>query len=269
MIISTTIEIQSKHYKEQRVDVRRTLRTAFLPLGEQRNPSSFLKYQRANVLTKPNRWFFITKTNKSNQVYHKQRTGVRDDLPSEHFLFAPKKDPDPTGGFFHPLQLLHRLSGSELQLQRESSSKRSESSKLNRSPSSHSSIAAATSFPPPSPPPGRLARPATFDKPNGCGFVHNLDPQPVPGLRVTRLCGHLTPCNLAALFSLVFNCKYHPWLWLHDHFYWTFTFTASDFLLFRAQRDCSTRVTASPINDNNKYGERIAVHWPPVSTIAY
>lgn len=39
-------------------------------------------------------------------------------------------------GRFQPLQLLHKLSGSELQLHSESSSKRSESSKLNRSHSS-------------------------------------------------------------------------------------------------------------------------------------
>lgn len=52
-------------------------------------------------------------------------------------------------GFFHPLQLLQTLSGSELQLHSESSSKRSESSKLNRSPSSQSSMAGATTSPPP------------------------------------------------------------------------------------------------------------------------
>lgn len=39
-------------------------------------------------------------------------------------------------GRFQPRQLLHKLSGSELQLHNESSSKRSESSKLNRSHSS-------------------------------------------------------------------------------------------------------------------------------------
>lgn len=46
-------------------------------------------------------------------------------------------------GFFQPRQLLQTLSGSELQLHNESSSNRSESSKLNRS---HSSLLAAFAF---------------------------------------------------------------------------------------------------------------------------
>lgn len=48
-------------------------------------------------------------------------------------------------GLLHPRQLLHRLSGSELQLHKESSSKRSESSKLKWSPSSQSSKGDPTS----------------------------------------------------------------------------------------------------------------------------
>uniref|UniRef100_A0A1Y1LRA9 Uncharacterized protein n=1 Tax=Photinus pyralis TaxID=7054 RepID=A0A1Y1LRA9_PHOPY len=81
-------------------------------------------------------------------------------------------------GFFHPLQLLQTLSGSELQLHKESSSKRSESSKLKRSTSSQSSIAAATS-PPPSPP-ERLPVPATFKQRKNRGVIKPyLDPQPL------------------------------------------------------------------------------------------
>lgn len=34
---------------------------------------------------------------------------------------------------------------------------------------------------------------------------------------------------------------------------------------FQKQKHCSTRDTAYPVNDNNKYGERIAVHWPLVA----
>jgi hypothetical protein len=81
--------------------------------------------------------------------------------PSAGLLPPPQKVPAPAAGFFQPLQLLQRLSGSELQLQSESSSKRSESSKLNLSPSSHSSIAAATS---PPPPPGRFPAAASFEQ---------------------------------------------------------------------------------------------------------
>lgn len=44
----------------------------------------------------------------------------------------------PADCFLHPLQFWHRLSASEMKEQRESSSKRSESSKENLSPSSHS-----------------------------------------------------------------------------------------------------------------------------------
>lgn len=81
--------------------------------------------------------------------------------PSAVFLPFPQKVPAaPAAGFFQPLQLLHTLSGSELQLHRESSSNLSESSKLNLSPSSHSSIAEATS---PFPPPGRFPAAASFD----------------------------------------------------------------------------------------------------------
>ncbi|KAJ3641299.1 hypothetical protein Zmor_027811 [Zophobas morio] len=83
--------------------------------------------------------------------------------PSAAFLPPPHRLPAPAEGFFHPRQLLHTLSGSELQLHSESSSNRSESSKLNLSPSSHSSIAAATS-PPPPPPPGRFPAAASFDR---------------------------------------------------------------------------------------------------------
>lgn len=64
---------------------------------------------------------------------------------------VPKKVVEVVDGFFHPLQLLQRLSGSELQLHNESSSNLSESSKLNLSPSlsPQSSIAVGTSLPPP------------------------------------------------------------------------------------------------------------------------
>lgn len=64
---------------------------------------------------------------------------------------VPKKVVEVVAGFFHPLQLLQRLSGSELQLHNESSSNLSESSKLNLSPSRspQSSDAAGTSLPPP------------------------------------------------------------------------------------------------------------------------
>lgn len=48
-------------------------------------------------------------------------------------------------GRFQPRQLLHKLSGSELQLHNESSSNRSESSKVNRSHSSFHSCATTTS----------------------------------------------------------------------------------------------------------------------------
>lgn len=58
-------------------------------------------------------------------------------LPSPDFLEEQTpKVLEFTLGLFHPRQLLHRLSGSELQLHRESSSNLSESSKLNRSHSS-------------------------------------------------------------------------------------------------------------------------------------
>lgn len=50
------------------------------------------------------------------------------------------------GGFFQPRQLLHKDSGSLPQLHKESSSKRSESSKDMRSPSSHSSISGSSSY---------------------------------------------------------------------------------------------------------------------------
>lgn len=56
--------------------------------------------------------------------------------------------PLPVVGFFQPRQLLHNDSASELQLHKESSSKRMESSKLNRSISS-----GFHSLPPPPPPP--------------------------------------------------------------------------------------------------------------------
>lgn len=52
-------------------------------------------------------------------------------------------------GFFQPRQLLHILSGSELQVQIESSSKRSESSKLKHSSLPPSAAAATTTAPPP------------------------------------------------------------------------------------------------------------------------
>lgn len=108
-------------------------------------------------------------------------------LPSA-FEFLPPPPPvkliefaDAVGGFFHPRQLLQRLSGSELQLQRESSSNLSESSKLKRSPSSQSSIAAATS-----PLPGKLlpTAPATFvgierkdQPPENSTLTHNPEGQ--------------------------------------------------------------------------------------------
>lgn len=62
-------------------------------------------------------------------------------------------------GFFQPRQLLHNDSGSELQLQRESSSKRSESSKLKRSISSgfHSAAPAPAAAPCSPAPPATLA----------------------------------------------------------------------------------------------------------------
>lgn len=57
-------------------------------------------------------------------------------IPSFCLLRAPFPKLLLAIGRFHPRQLLHKLSGSELQLHNESSSKRSESSKLNRSHSS-------------------------------------------------------------------------------------------------------------------------------------
>lgn len=62
-------------------------------------------------------------------------------------FFFVERLPYEFGGFgrFHPRQLLHRLSGSELQLHRESSSNRSESSKLKWSASSQSSRGDPTS----------------------------------------------------------------------------------------------------------------------------
>lgn len=58
--------------------------------------------------------------------------------PSFCFLNAPFPKLLFAIGRFHPRQLLHRLSGSELQLHSESSSNRSESSKVYRSSSFHS-----------------------------------------------------------------------------------------------------------------------------------
>lgn len=66
-------------------------------------------------------------------------------LPSFCFLSAPFPKLLFVMGRFQPRQLLHRLSGSELQLHNESSSNRSESSKVNRSHSSFHSCAATTS----------------------------------------------------------------------------------------------------------------------------
>lgn len=62
-----------------------------------------------------------------------QRIGY---IPSVGFLVEPLLKLPLLIGRFQPRQLLHKLSGSELQLHNESSSKRSESSKLKRSHSS-------------------------------------------------------------------------------------------------------------------------------------
>lgn len=72
--------------------------------------------------------------------FYKYSKKVKDEwcnanLPS-CFLSAPIPKLQLIVGRFQPRQLLHKLSGSELQLHNESSSKRSESSKLNRSHSS-------------------------------------------------------------------------------------------------------------------------------------
>lgn len=65
--------------------------------------------------------------------------------PSFCFLSAPFPKLLFVMGRFQPRQLLHKLSGSELQLHNESSSNRSESSKVNRSHSSfHSGTATAS-----------------------------------------------------------------------------------------------------------------------------
>lgn len=69
----------------------------------------------------------------------------RESLPSFCFLNAPFPKLLFVRGRFQPRQLLHKLSGSELQLHNESSSNRSESSKVNRSHSSFHSCATTTS----------------------------------------------------------------------------------------------------------------------------
>jgi len=76
-------------------------------------------------------------------------------------LRPPLPAPLPAAGFFQPRQLLHSDSGSELQLHRESSSKRMESSELKRSISSgFHSLAAAPAPSRPAPPPPAPSAPA-------------------------------------------------------------------------------------------------------------
>lgn len=87
-------------------------------------------------------------------------------LPSDKTLLPGKLiGAELATGFFQPLQLLHKLSGSELQLHKESSSNLSESSKLKRPPSSQSRIAPSSS--PPPPPPERSPDAATFKTKTG------------------------------------------------------------------------------------------------------
>lgn len=85
---------------------------------------------------------------------------------------------EPAVGLFQPRQLLHRLSGSELQLHKESSSKRSESSKLKRPPSSQSRIAPSSSTAATVPPPAPhwSAEAATFGPPSAPGHTDRYHP---------------------------------------------------------------------------------------------
>lgn len=78
----------------------------------------------------------------------------------------------PMIGFFQPRQLLHTLSGSELQLHNESSSKWSESSKLNLSISSlfHSLAAFAPPPPPAAAAAALLACSVLFREPRADGW---------------------------------------------------------------------------------------------------
>lgn len=109
-------------------------------------------------------------------------------------LKPPLPAPLPAAGFFQPRQLLHSDSGSELQLQRESSSKRMESSKLKRSISSgfHSLAAAPAASlpaaPAPAPPPAAPSAPApTAAAPPPPPLLLLLPPPPPPLLLLPPL----------------------------------------------------------------------------------